>query len=219
MKNGDFAEIEYIGKIKQSGDIFDLTDENVAKENGLFNQKMTYGPITIIVGAKQILKGLDDALIALNEGDEKTITIESKNAFGDRNPKLVKLTPMSHFKQQKLEPKQGQYITFEQGLRGKILSVTAGRVKIDFNHPLSGKELEYDVKVNKIVTDSKEKLEALMIFYFGKATKKVTLTVTNDKAIITTDKKTPLNDVVTKRIKDDIKRYITEIKTIEFKTA
>ena len=219
MKNGDFAEIEYIGKIKQSGDIFDLTDENVAKENGLFNPKMTYGPITIVVGAKQILKGLDDALLNLNEGDEKTITIESKNAFGDRNPKLVRLTPMSHFKQQKMEPKQGQYITFEQGLRGKILSVTAGRVKIDFNHPLSGKELEYDVKVKKIITDTAKKLESLIIFYFGKASKKVTFTVKYNKAIISTDKKTPLNEVVTKRIKDDITKYIAEIKTIEFKTA
>ena len=219
MKNGDFAEIEYIGKIKQSGDIFDLTDENVAKENGLFNPKMTYGPITIIVGAKQILKGLDDALLALNEGDRKTIYIESKNAFGDRNPKLIQLTPIAHFKKQNMNPKQGQYITFEKGLRGKIISVAAGRVKMDFNHPLAGKELEYYVKINKIVTDTTKKLEALIIFYFGKNSKKITSIVTDNKAIISTDKKTPLNDVVTKRIKDDITKYITDIKTIEFKTA
>ncbi|NOR85133.1 peptidylprolyl isomerase [archaeon] len=219
MKNGDFAEIEYIGKIKQSGDIFDLTDENVAKENGLFNPKMSYGPITIIVGAKQILKGLDDALLALNEGDKKTIDIEAKNAFGDRNTKLIRLTPMAHFKQQKMEPKQGQYITFEQGLRGKILSVAGGRVKIDFNHPLAGKELEYAVKVNKLVTDAAKKLESLIAFYFGNATKNIKCAVTDDKAIITIDKKTPINDVVTKRIEEDVKKYITEIKTIEFKTA
>ena len=219
MKNGDFAEIEYIGKIKQSGDIFDLTDENVAKENGLFNPKMSYGPITIIVGAKQILMGLDDALLDLSQGDKKTITIEAKNAFGDRNAKLIRLTPMAHFKKQNMNPKQGQYITFEQGLRGKIISVAGGRVKIDFNHPLAGKEVEYDVKINKLVTDTTKKLESLIAFYFGSNSKTIKTELIENKAIIICDKKTPFNDVVKKRIEDDIKKYITEIKTIEFKTA
>ncbi|MCK4968829.1 MAG: peptidylprolyl isomerase [Candidatus Aenigmarchaeota archaeon] len=219
MKNGDFAEIEYIGKIKQSGDIFDLTDEKIAKEKGIFNSGTIYGPITIIVGAKQVLVGLDSAILSMNANDKKTINIEAKDAFGDRNPKLIKLIPLAQFKKQNLDPKQGQYITFDQGLRGKILSVAGGRIKIDFNHPLAGKELEYELKLNKIITDNAKKVKSLISFYFGSAAKNIKTDVKETKVIIDIPKKTPINDVMKKKIEDDFKKYIPAIKTVEFKIA
>jgi len=48
------------------------------------------------------------------------------------------------------------------GALATIRSVTGGRVVVDFNHPLSGRSLHYKVKVNKVITDSKEKIESLL---------------------------------------------------------
>ena len=180
MKDGDFVEIEYIGKIKESGDIFDLTDEELAKEKGIFNPRTIYGPITVVVGAKHVLAGLDHALLDAKPKDKKTIILEPKDGFGERNPNIVRVVPLSQFKKQNMAPTPGQYITFDQGLRGRVASVNGGRVKLDFNHPLAGKVLE------------------------------------NEKAKITLAKEVPATDVLKNSIKEDIKKYVREIKEIDF---
>ena len=62
IKKGDFVEIEYTGKIKESGELFDTTDEQLAKDHDLFSEKMNYGAVVIKVGLNQVIKGLDSVL-------------------------------------------------------------------------------------------------------------------------------------------------------------
>ena len=62
MKEGDFVRIDYVGRIKGSGEIFDLTKEDVARKNGIYNPNMNYKPVPIIIGARMVIKGLEDAL-------------------------------------------------------------------------------------------------------------------------------------------------------------
>ena len=59
VKKGDFVELEYTGKIKLMNKVFDTSDQKIAKTNDIYNEKMKYGPITICIGEKNVLQGLD----------------------------------------------------------------------------------------------------------------------------------------------------------------
>ena len=142
VKNGEFVKLEYTGKVQETGDVFDTTDEKVAEEEGIFVENKSYGAIPIIVGAGHLLKGLDEELIDLEEGDEKTISLTPEQAFGERDPKLVQLIPMKEFKKQGMKPQVGMTVTSE-GVPGIIRSISGGRVRVDFNHGKPGRRISF----------------------------------------------------------------------------
>jgi len=69
------------------------------------------------------------------------------------------------FKKEKMQPFPGLVVEIN-GRQGKIQSVNGGRVRIDFNHPLAGKDLEYELKIVREITEPKEQAEALYKKYF-----------------------------------------------------
>jgi len=161
IKEGDFIRLSYTGKVQETGDIFDSTNEEVAEEAGLVTENKTFGPIPIAVGVGHVLKGLDKGLVGMEEGEEKIIEVTPEEGFGPRDPKLIQLIPMSEFKRQNIKPQKGMNITLE-GQTGKIRSISGGRVTIDFNHEFAGKTLAYDVKVEKIIEDDLEKVYGII---------------------------------------------------------
>jgi len=165
VKNGEFIKLEYTGKVQETGDVFDTTDEKVAEEAGISTENKTYGAIPIVVGAGHLLKGLDEAIIDMEEGVEKTVELSPEEGFGLRDPKLVQLIPMGEFRKQGLKPQVGMVITSE-GVSGKIRSVSGGRVRVDFNHELAGKNLEYTIKVAEIIDDDIEKIQSLIELHY-----------------------------------------------------
>lgn len=162
IKKHDFVEIDYVGKVKSTNQIFDLTDSKVAKENNIQIER-EFKPIIICIGEKNILKGIDDHLIDKEIGKEYEFTIKPEDGFGKRDSKLMKLVNIAIFKQNNIMPIPGLQINIE-GMLGTIRSVSGGRVIVDFNHPLSDKELVYKVNILRKVTDLKEKLDACMKF-------------------------------------------------------
>ncbi|MFH0832122.1 MAG: peptidylprolyl isomerase [Candidatus Aenigmatarchaeota archaeon] len=160
MENGDFIKIWYIGRL-ENGEIFDLTDEETAKESGIYNPKIKYKHVPIIIGAKFVIPGLETALLGMTLGEKKTIIIEPKDAFGNRDPKLVRVVPKSTFKD--MEPKQGMVIDFS-GIKGRIQSVSAGRVMVDFNNPLAGKKLSYEIEITERIDKPEQQVGAIFEF-------------------------------------------------------
>ena len=128
VKEGDFIRLEYTGKVQETGNVFDTTDENVAEEAGIKLDNKSYGAIPIVVGGGHVLKGLDEALIGMEEGEEKTVEITPEEGFGLRDPKLLQLIPMGEFKKQGMKPEVGMAITSD-GTTGIIRSVSGGRVR------------------------------------------------------------------------------------------
>ena len=72
INKGDFIELEYTGRLKETNEVFDTTDKNTAKETEIYNENMAYGPVIICVGESQILKGLEEELSAEEGGEVKT---------------------------------------------------------------------------------------------------------------------------------------------------
>jgi FKBP-type peptidyl-prolyl cis-trans isomerase SlyD len=166
MKPGDFVEVDYIGKIKGTGEIFDLTKEDIAKKEDVYNPKTSYKPVVLIVGADFIIKGLDEALRGMKIGEKKNVDIPPSKAFGERKDELIKTIPSSKFKEQNLDPFPGGVVNIGN-MRGRIMSVDGGRVRVDFNHPLAGKTLEYEIEIKSTVKEKPAKVKAVVKYFTG----------------------------------------------------
>lgn len=166
MNPGDFVEVDYVGRIKDTGKIFDLTKGDIAKKENVYNPKVTYKPVVLIVGTDFIIGGLDEALREMKVGDRKKVEIPPEKAFGEKKEELVKLIPFTRFKEQNLDPVPGAVVNIGV-MKGTILSVSGGRVRVDFNHPLAGKTLEYDIEIKSQITDTNEKVKAVVRYFTG----------------------------------------------------
>jgi len=185
VKPGDFVELDYVGRIKTTNVIFDLTNPLIAKKEGI---KLKVKPIKIIVGRKQVIPGLDHALIGKQENVKFVVDINPDHGFGKRVAKLIKLVPLREFKQRKINPYPGLRINVD-GLSATILSRSGGRILVDFNHPLAGKDLKYTVTIRKIIKDPKEKVNIIVrLFNIGA---KIELKDKNRKQIMKYLKKNP----------------------------
>jgi len=162
----DIVRISFTGKIKDTGKVFDTTHADVAKKANIYNEHLTYGPTPMIIGDKRLIVGLENALEKMKPNESMTIEIAPKEAFGDRDPELVKLVPLQVFKTNGVDPKPGMMVVLENNLPGKIQSVSSGRVRVDFNHELAGKTLIYDLKLEEKITDEKETVKALFEMVF-----------------------------------------------------
>jgi len=202
MQEGDFIEIAYVGRIKDTGEIFDLTDEKLAKEKGIYNEKIKYKPAKIIVGEKFVIKGLDEILKKMKVGEERTVTIPPEKGFGNRDPKLVKVISESELRKQKIVPVPGMILDFGN-MKARIQSVNSGRVRVDFNNPLAGRDLEYKIKINRKIEDREEKAKIIAEFFSGEELK---TKIDENKVIVEEEKQIP--EEIEKKIAELIKKYL-----------
>lgn len=165
IKKHDFVEIEYTGRLKEDGIIFDTTEEKTARENGVYDKNAEYKPVIVCIGENSLLKSLEEQIIGKEAEKEYTFEIDSENAFGRKDAKLIQMVPLNKFRQQKIQPVPGLQLNID-GVFGVIKTVSGGRVLVDFNHPLAGKDLVYDVKIKRFVEDTKEKINALLNLHF-----------------------------------------------------
>ena len=211
INNGDFVRLNFTGKVQENDEIFDTTFEDVAKEADLFYENKEYKPIPIIVGGNHLLPAIEEAIVGLEEGDSKTIEIDSENAFGPRNRQLIQLIPMKEFKKQGMTPVPGMIITSE-GNNGKILTVNGGRVKVDFNHELAGKDLIFDVDVVEIIDNDEDKIKSMIELHYA------TPNMDIDKTVVDIDGDV-VNITLDEITKFDQQRSYMEVTMARFKIA
>ncbi|NJE61819.1 peptidylprolyl isomerase [Thermococcus sp. 21S7] len=155
IEAGDFVAFHYVGRF-ENGEVFDTSYEDIAKENGIYVEEREYGPLGVNVGVGEIIPGLDEALIGMELGEKKTVTIPPEKAYGMPNPELVIDVAKTEFSNVGIEPIEGMYIMTDSGI-AKIAKVGEEKVTLDFNHPLAGKTLVFEVEIVEI---QKEKSEA-----------------------------------------------------------
>ncbi len=211
IKKGDFIEIDFVARVKENNQIFDLTNEGVAKENNLFSEGRTFKPIIICVGERHVISGLDESLVDKEVGKEYKIEIKAEDAFGKRNPKLFQLIGLNKFKDEKIKPFPGMQVNVDN-LFGIVKSVSGGRILVDFNHPLAEKGVVYEVKILRKIENDKEKLRGFLNIIFNMDIK---FELKDNKAVIDLD----LNNDIKNKIKERIKKIIPGIKEIDFKTT
>lgn len=164
FKKKDFIEIDFTGRIK-NGDVFDSTlKEDLEKLHQGHNHPIETKPFVFCLGEGMFLKSIENFLIGKDIG-EYELELAPENAFGKRSPSLVQTIPMKFFQEHKLNPIPGAIFNFD-GQIGKTLTVSGGRVIVDFNNPLAGKTVIYKINAKRLVTDINEKIKALNEFLF-----------------------------------------------------
>jgi FKBP-type peptidyl-prolyl cis-trans isomerase SlyD len=163
VTRGDFIRLSYTGRL-DNGDVFDTTNEDIAKENDLFAEGVSYAPIVVIAGENMVVTGLDEDLIGKASGYEGQVKIQPKDAFGERKPELIEVVPTRRFEKR---PTPGMRVSLDNRT-GTVESVIGGRVRVDFNSPYAGKTIIYDYTIEKIMDKTGEKVKGLLKYYLNK---------------------------------------------------
>jgi len=131
---GDKVAVHYTGTL-DDGQVFDSSE---GRE-----------PLEFVVGSGQLIPGFEKALNGMSPGEEKTVTLEPEDAYGPYEDDLVIDGPRSSFPAGEIRVGQSYTVQLAKGdeAEARVLSVTADRVKMDFNHPLAGKRLTFRLRV------------------------------------------------------------------------
>ena len=161
FQKGDFILIDHVAKVKETGEIFDTTKEDIAKKERLYKEGEIYEPKLVVLGEGWVLQALDESLATFELEKPSTTEIPPDKAFGPRDPEKVRLIPMRRLIEKGITPQLGARIEFN-GKPATIRTMGAGRVQLDFNPTLAGKTLVYEVTVLKKLETIEEKMTALV---------------------------------------------------------
>ena len=179
LQKKDFIEIEFTARVKD-GEVF---DSNVKKDLKELDPKATPKPFIFSLGQGMFLKGIEEALVGKDLGKHK-VELKAEDAFGLRNSKLIQRMPMRVFREHNLNPVPGIAFNFD-GRIGKVLASSGGRVIVDFNNPIAGKDVVYDIDIKRKIDDQKEQVKAYMEFIFKRELK---FEIKEKKIIISVEK-------------------------------
>lgn len=219
LKKGDFILIDYVAKVKETGETFDTTMEEVAKKDHLFKEGDIYEPKLVVIGENWVLKSLDEALATMKVAKPATTEIPQDKAFGPRDPDKVKRVPLRNLLEKDITPTVGTRVEYG-GKNATVRAMGAGRVLLDFNPPLAGKTLVYEVTIKKQLEAPEDKIRALI--------HRRILAVEETKFELTIKTKTVTVDMpqeayylegiqLAKRgAALDIQKFFTEISTVKF---
>lgn len=161
IQKSDFIIIDYTAKVKETGEVFDTTSEEIAKEKKLYKEGELYEPRLVVVGESWVLKALDEAILTFKLKKKESVEIPPEKAFGNRDPEKMRLVPLRRLTARGITPKLGEQVEYDKRL-ATVRTMGSGRVQLDFNPPLAGKTLVYDVTVKKKLKTTAEKISALI---------------------------------------------------------
>lgn len=139
VKNGDKVKVHYIGRF-EDGKVFDSSIDR--------------DPLDVEIGGAQVIKGFDDGLVGMQEGEKKTISVSPEQGYGQRDPALLIEIPNANIPEG-MTPAVGMKLKLADS-KGQSVMVTVTDVgdesiQLDANHPLAGKILVFDLELVSIV--------------------------------------------------------------------
>jgi len=137
-KPGDTVEVHYTGKL-DDGTVFDSSEGRA--------------PLVFTIGEKKIITGFEDGVVGRKAGESKSVSIPPDQAYGERQDDLVQEFPRDKLPET-ITPEVGQRLQMKQPNGQSVAVVVSGldddSIKLDANHPLAGKTLHFDIRLQKI---------------------------------------------------------------------
>ncbi len=135
VKDGDTVQVHYTGTL-ENGDVFDSSRER--------------GPLEFTVGGGQMIKGFDAAVVGMEPGSSKKITLPPEEAYGPRNEEMI-----VDLLRENIDPSMEISVGMTLHLSGPggrpvpavVHEILDDVVKMDVNHPMAGKTLNFDIEV------------------------------------------------------------------------
>lgn len=137
VQNGDTVTVHYTGRL-EDGSIFDTS-----RQEGR-------DPITEKIGEGKLIKGFENGILEMSEGESKTIEIEHTDAYGPVNELLITEIPKNQVPENAQVGEMLQGMGPQGPIMVKITEVKEDSVVIDANHPLAGKKLIFDLEIMTI---------------------------------------------------------------------
>ena len=221
IKQGDFIRISFTLRVKSTNRIIETTDEKVAKKANIFDEKNNYGPRLMVVGNEEMfLKRLNNSVLGKEIGEKLKVAIPPEETFGHRDSAKIKILGRKELVAKNIIPEVGKQIQWGNQ-NGVIISAVGGRVRVDFNHPLVGETIEYNVELLEKINGVKKKVEALIDYRLpGVDLKEFTIKDEKDKVTITIPQeiisKDPYIQFRKMRIASDINANIPDRNEIVF---
>jgi len=145
VEKGDLVLFNYVG-MYEDGEVFDTSYEELAKERDILVEGREYKPMKVKVGEREIIPGLDEALVGMKLGEKKRVEVPPEKGYGMPRPELVIDVPREEFSKAGIEPVEGMYVGTDSG-PAKIIEINENTVKLDFNHPLAGKKTVFEIEI------------------------------------------------------------------------
>lgn len=137
VQKGDTISIHYLGRL-DDGEEFDSS----------FSRE----PIMFTVGTGEVVEAIEEGVVGLEPGEKRTIQVTPDKGFGPRHDELIRAVPRSLLGDQEATPGEPMEIQTEDGqiLIAVVEDIDDKNLILDLNHPLSGKNLEFDIQVLSI---------------------------------------------------------------------
>lgn len=138
--NGDTVLFHYTGSLTDDGSVFDSSSGR--------------DPLRVTLGSGQVIPGVDDALVGMAPGEQKTVTLRPDDAYGPRRPELLHEVERAAIPPE-VDIELGRRLEGRdaggQHLRLTVVDVAPDKVTLDANHPLAGQHLTFDLQLVEIV--------------------------------------------------------------------
>ncbi|MHA2345978.1 MAG: FKBP-type peptidyl-prolyl cis-trans isomerase [Candidatus Hodarchaeales archaeon] len=162
ISENDWIKIEYTGRLKENSKIFDTTLEDVARKEQIFDEKRGYTPLLCRAGdEKFLIPGLAKQLVGLELDTTHTIEVPVKDAYGERDTSKIEMVPTKRLRKANLDPRVGNRVQLA-GKSGTIIWAGGGRTRIDYNHPLAGKDLVFEITIKEHISDEDQILKEII---------------------------------------------------------
>ena len=170
MDNGTIIHVDYDLFNAETEKLIETTREDVAKEHDVHDENRTYSPMVTVVGDGRLIPGFEAHLAEAETETDYTLDIEAEEAYGERDASLVETIGQNVLMRSVRDPEMlaiGAPVEIG-GRTGVLQFLSAGRARVDYNHPLAGVTLRYNYRVTKVVEDRAEKVETLLNMNTGR---------------------------------------------------
>lgn len=123
------------------------------EDGEVFDSSQGRDPLSFEVGAGQMIEGFDQAVVGMKVGESKKITLAPEEAYGPRNEELLMDFPMANFPEDmKVEVGMMLQLTNQDGqpVPATVAEINEESVKMDVNHPMAGKTLNFDIEIVEV---------------------------------------------------------------------
>ncbi|MGA3022362.1 MAG: hypothetical protein ABSE66_06110 [Thermoplasmata archaeon] len=175
-EKGDLVRLEFELWTEMGGktELLDTTHEEIAQKENSKTEGRTWGPRPHEVGGDYFPAAIENSLVGLAVGDEVAREFAPADAFGERDPNLIELFSMHQverlpeMRREDAHLDVGTTLTVE-GRRGRVVSLTAARVRVDFNPPFAGRKVRGKFKVVERITEPAEQALSVIELQYGRS--------------------------------------------------
>ena len=175
-EKGDLVRMDFELWTEMGGktELLDATSEELAQKQNVKTEGRTWGPRAHEIGGDYFPAGIENSLVGLPVGEEVTREYSPADAFGERDPNLIELFTMHEIERLPEMRREdahldiGTTLTIE-GRRGRVVTLTAARVRVDFNPPFAGRKVRGKFKVLERISDPVEQARAVVELQYGRS--------------------------------------------------